>query len=233
MLSARLEIRRGQFRLSLSLEVPPGPTAIIGPNGAGKTTALLAILGALPDVEGKLTVDGATLLDSSQGLEVPVEDRRIAYVPQDYGLFPHLSVLDNVTFGLRTLAPDDRGERVAGALERLDVQHLQDRLPGSLSGGERQRVALARAVAMRPRAVLLDEPLAALDKPTRLRMRGFLAEHLRSLAVPALVVTHDAADVVALGGPLAVLESGRVAQTGPLGTVHEAPATDFGQAFWR
>jgi len=233
MLSARLEARRGRFQLSLSLEVPVGPTAIIGPNGAGKTTALLAILGALPDVEGNLTVDGTPLLDSARRLEVPVEDRRIAYVPQDYGLFPHLSVLDNVAFGLHHLAPDDRGERVAGALDRLGVRHLQERLPGSLSGGERQRVALARALAMRPRAVLLDEPLAALDKPTRLRVRDFLAQHLRSLAVPALVVTHDASDVIALGGPLVVLESGQVAQTGPLGAVHEAPATEFGQAFWR
>jgi len=233
MLSARLDVRRGQFRLSLTLEVPPGPTAIIGPNGAGKTTALLAVLGALPDVEGTLSVDGATLLDSARGVDVPVEERRIAYVPQDYGLFPHLSVLDNVAFGLRQLPADDRGERVAAALHQLGLAHIQHRLPGSLSGGERQRVALARALAMRPRAVLLDEPLAALDKPTRLRVRSFLAEHLRGLAVPALVVTHDSADVLALGGPLVVLESGQVAQTGALGTVHSAPATEFGQAFWR
>ena len=232
MLSARLEARRGTFTLSLQLEAAAGPTAIIGPNGSGKSTLFLAVLGALPDVRGTLSLDGTVLLDSQRGLMTPVEERRIAYVPQDYGLFPHLTVQANVAFGLAQLPPDERVQRVTSALADLGLTILGGRLPGQLSGGERQRVALARALAIRPRAVLLDEPLAALDAPTRVRMRGFLADHLRRLAVPALVVTHDAADVRALGGPVLVLEGGRLAQEGSPEVVRADPSTPFARAFW-
>jgi molybdate transport system ATP-binding protein len=232
MLSARLEARRGTFTLALELEAPAGPSAIIGPNGSGKSTLFLAVLGALPDVRGTLSLDGTVLLDSARGLITPVEERRIAYVPQDYGLFPHLTVQANVGFGLAPLSQEERAARVTSALADLGLTQLAARLPGQLSGGERQRVALARALAIRPRAVLLDEPLAALDAPTRIRMRGFLADHLRRLAVPALVVTHDAADVRALGGPVLVLEAGRLAQAGSPEAVRADPGTAFARAFW-
>lgn len=232
MLDARLELRRGSFRLSVDFSAGPGPLLITGPNGSGKTTLLLAVLGALRPAQGRLVVSGTVFFDSAQHLSLPVEDRNIAYVPQDSGLFPHLSVRDNVGFGLSRLSPEARAERVEQALRQLGAAHLADALPTRLSGGERQRVALARALAIQPRAVLLDEPLASLDAPTRVRFRDFLAEHLRRLDVPALVVTHEAEDARVLGGQMLVLEGGRIAERGQVETLAKSPASTFSRAFW-
>jgi ABC-type sulfate/molybdate transport systems ATPase subunit len=210
----------------------PGPLLISGPNGSGKTTLLLAVLGAVRPIDGRLALSGTVFFDAAQRLWKPVEERRIAYVPQDSGLFPHLSVADNVAFGLVALGPAAKVARVKEALDRLDVFHLLDRMPMQLSGGERQRVALARALAMQPLALLLDEPLASLDAPTRVRFRDFLAEHLRRLDVPALLVTHDAEDARVLGGQMLVLEGGRIAECGQVEALRQAPLSDFSRAFW-
>lgn len=232
MLDARLELRRGGFRLSVDFSAGPGPLLVTGPNGCGKTTLLLALLGAIRPSAGRLVLSGTVFFDSKQHVSLPVEDRNIAYVPQDSGLFPHLSVRDNVGFGLSRLPPAARAERVEQALTQLGAAHVADRMPTRLSGGERQRVALARALAMQPRAVLLDEPLASLDAPTRVRFRDFLAEHLRRLEVPALVVTHEAEDARVLGGEMLVLEGGHVAEHGHVEALRESPASTFSRAFW-
>lgn len=232
MLDARLELRRGAFRLSVDFSAGPGPLLITGPNGAGKTTLLLALLGAVRPRQGRLVLSETVFFDSQARVFLPVEDRHIAYVPQDSGLFPHLSVRDNVGFGLFRLSPQERAARVESALARLGAVHVQDRMPSSLSGGERQRVALARAVAMQPKALLLDEPLAALDAPTRVRFRDFLAEHLRQLDVPALVVTHEAEDARVLGGEMLVLEGGHVAERGRVEALRATPKSAFARAFW-
>jgi ABC-type sulfate/molybdate transport systems ATPase subunit len=232
VLDARFELRRGGFRLSVDFSAGPGPLLVTGPNGSGKTTLLLALLGAIRPSQGRLVLCGSVFFDSKQHVSLPVEDRNIAYVPQDSGLFPHLSVRDNVGFGLSGLPPAARAERVEQALTQLGVAHVADRMPTRLSGGERQRVALARALAMQPRAVLLDEPLASLDAPTRVRFRDFLAEHLRRLEVPALVVTHEAEDARVLGGEMLVLEGGHVAEHGHVEALRESPASTFSRAFW-
>ncbi|MGO8968507.1 MAG: ATP-binding cassette domain-containing protein [Myxococcaceae bacterium] len=232
MLDARLELRRGAFHLSVELAAGPGPLLVTGPNGAGKTTLLLAVLGAIRPTAGRLVLGRDVLFDAASGFSLPTEERRVAYVPQDSGLFPHLSVRDNVGFSLFRLAPPARVARVEEALQKLQAAPLAERLPGALSAGERQRVALARAVAMEPRALLLDEPLAALDAPSRVRFRDFLAEHLRRLDIPALVVTHEADDARALGGDMLVLEAGRVTQHGPVDALRAAPASAFARAFW-
>jgi ABC-type sulfate/molybdate transport systems ATPase subunit len=232
VLDARLELRRGGFRLSAAFSAGPGPLLITGPNGSGKTTLLLAVLGALRPTQGRLVLSGTVFFDSAQHLSLPVEDRNIAYVPQDSGLFPHLSVRDNVGFGLSRLTPAARAQRVEQALTQLGAAQVADAMPTRLSGGERQRVALARALAMQPRAVLLDEPLASLDAPTRVRFRDFLAEHLRRLDVPALVVTHEAEDARVLGGDMLVLEGGHVAEQGHVEALRESPASTFSRAFW-
>jgi molybdate transport system ATP-binding protein len=232
VLDARLEFRRGVFRLSVDFSAGPGPLLITGPNGSGKTTLLLAILGAVRPSHGRLVLGGTVFFDSQQRLSLPVEDRHIAYVPQDSGLFPHLSVRQNVGFGLARLSPSVRATRVERALAQLGAAHVADRMPSNLSGGERQRVALARALAMQPKALLLDEPLAALDAPTRVRFRDFLAEHLRQLDVPALVVTHEAEDARVLGGEMLVLEGGNVAERGHVEALRLAPASAFARAFW-
>jgi molybdate transport system ATP-binding protein len=232
VLDARLELRRGGFRLSVDFSAGPGPLLVTGPNGSGKTTLLLAVLGALRPTQGRLVLSGSVFFDSAERVSLPVEDRNIAYVPQDSGLFPHLSVRDNVGFGLSRLPAAARAERVERALTQLGAAHVADAMPTRLSGGERQRVALARALATQPRAVLLDEPLASLDAPTRVRFRDFLAEYLRRLDVPALVVTHEAEDARVLGGDMLVLEGGRVAEHGHVEVLRESPGSTFSRAFW-
>ena len=232
MLDARLEIRQGSFHLSVDFAAGPGPLLIAGPNGAGKTTLLLAVLGAVRPTSGRLVLGRDVFFDAALGVYLPVEERRVAYVPQDSGLFPHLTVRDNVGFGLSRLARPARAARVEEALVQLGAAALAERLPVGLSGGERQRVALARALATQPHALLLDEPLAALDAPSRVRFRTFLATYLRQLEIPALVVTHDAEDARVLGGDMLVLEAGRVTERGPVEALRSAPASVFARAFW-
>lgn len=227
-----MEVRRGSFHLSVDFVAGPGPLLVTGPNGAGKTTLLLAVLGALRPSAGRLVLGSDILFDAASGLCLAVEERRVAYVPQDSGLFPHLSVRDNVGFGLAGLDGGTRAARVERALQRLGAEGLAQRMPSGLSGGERQRVALARALAMEPHALLLDEPLAALDAPSRARFRSFLAGHLRQLDVPALVVSHEAEDARVLGGEMLVLESGRVTERGPVEALRLGPTSAFTRAFF-
>jgi molybdate transport system ATP-binding protein len=211
--------RIGELPLELTFECGAAPTAIIGPNGAGKTTLLRAIAGAPVAITGTIVLSGRALTG------LPPESRRIGYVPQGHGLFPHLSVIDNVAFGC------DR-ERAVATLDRLDANHLADRRPRTLSGGERQRIALARALAPDPAGLLLDEPLASLDVGKRRHMRTFLAESLRKAARPTLVVTHDARDVIAIASHVVVIEHGRVTQSGPPQDVAAAPASEFVAEFF-
>lgn len=227
MLDLELEVVRDGFALEVSLSLPAGPTALVGPNGAGKSTLLRAILGAVPVRRGRIVLEGTTLLDTARGVRLAAEERRVGWVPQEYALFPHLSVAENVAFG--SAGPAGRA-RAATVLEELGLASLASRRPGALSGGERQKVALARALAAEPRALLLDEPLAALDADTRETTRTLLTETLRRLAIPSLVVTHDARDLAALGAPLVLLEAGRVRASGPLSTLRDSPPGDFARS---
>jgi molybdate transport system ATP-binding protein len=164
VLELELEVVRDGFTLEVQLSLARGPTALVGPNGAGKSTLLRAILGAVPVRRGRVVLDGNALLDTARGVSVPTEERRVAWVPQEYALFPHLTVLENVAFGV----PGPTGRtRAAAVMDQLGLTALGSRRPGALSGGERQKVALARALATEPRMLLLDEPLAALDADTR------------------------------------------------------------------
>ncbi len=211
MLELELELVRDGFVLEATLSLAGGPTALVGPNGAGKSTLLRAILGAVPVRRGRIVLHGRTLLDTARGISLPSEERGVGWLPQDYALFPHLTVLENVCFG----CPGPSGRAHASAvLDQLGVGPLASRRPATLSGGERQKVALARALVAEPRALLLDEPLAALDADTRETTRGLLADTLRRLAIPSLVVTHEMRDVLALGGPVVLLEAGRVRSVG-------------------
>jgi molybdate transport system ATP-binding protein len=215
----------GTFAYDVELRIDgPGALVLAGPNGAGKSTVLKAILGALRPVRGRISLGGAPVFDAARDLDVPTELRGIGYVPQTYALFPHLSALDNVAFGLRG---PDRSRRARAVMDRLGVGELAERRPGSLSGGERQRVALARALAPEPRLLLLDEPLAALDVVTRRQVRAFLSDRLRSLEIPSIVVTHDLDDARTLGDRLAILERGRVVDSGDLKSVLERRASPF------
>ncbi|KYF71592.1 molybdenum ABC transporter ATP-binding protein [Sorangium cellulosum] len=230
-LRARVVARVGRLLLDAELDTGGGTLALVGPNGAGKTSLLSVLLGVLPVERGRVEVGAAVLLDTACGLDVPVEERRIGYVPQDYALFPHLSVRENVAFAVRSAPPRPRGaaraERVDAMLNELGIAAHAGRRTQALSGGEKQRVALARALSVSPRALLLDEPLAALDVHSRREVRAFLAGYLRALSIPTVVVTHDASDARLLGHRIAVLEAGRVTQTGTWDELAARPASRF------
>jgi len=223
-LVATVRARRGALSLDVKLRVS-GCVAVLGPNGAGKTTLLQALLGALPVEQAAVTVGGVAVVDTSRGLDTPVELRGFAYVPQGYALFPHMTVREHLRFAAtcrRLPAERARAVEVQFALEALAA-----RRPAALSGGERQRLALARALVAQPRLVLLDEPLAALDLERRAQVRGELAEALRSFQVPTLVVTHDPVEARALAASAVVIEDGRVSQAGTWADLAAAPATPF------
>lgn len=206
------------FKLEAALDVGSEPVALIGPNGSGKSSLLLAILGIRDPGLARIDLGDEVIVSTKQGLVRPTEERRFAYLPQDYGLFPHLTAQENVEFALACgetrLRPQRRLEARA-LLERFRISHLTARRPAQLSGGERQRVALARAIATRPRVLLLDEPMAALDVEARVEMRALLADYIQQLAIPTLFVTHDVADVDALAGQVAVMEAGNLITCAP------------------
>lgn len=223
-LDARLVVEHGSFRLDVTLTAAPGDVvALLGPNGAGKTTALRALAGLLPLSGGRLRLDGAPLE------RTPPESRPVGVVFQDYLLFPHLSALDNVAFGPRCQGASKAEARAEAAvwLERMGLADHASAKPRRLSGGQAQRVALARALATRPRLLLLDEPLAALDARTRLEVRGQLRRHLAAFEAVAVLVTHDPLDAMVLADRLVVIEHGSVVQVGSPAEIARRPRTDY------
>jgi ABC-type sulfate/molybdate transport systems ATPase subunit len=226
---AQFSLQLGTFSLRVDLSGGASPTAIIGPNGAGKSTLLRTLAGAHRPQAGTIGWAGRTLFDAGAGVNLAPELRRVGYLPQGFGLFDHLRVLDNVAFGI---AGGDRG-RARAALERLGAADLADRAPATLSGGERQRVALARALATEPELLLLDEPLSSLDIVARRAVRGELVAAITAAEIPALVVTHDPQDVLALGGAVVVLEGGEVTAQASVAELRAAPPTPFASAFFR
>ena len=218
------------FRLELSLSAEPRAVlAVLGPNGAGKSTLLRLVSGLLPLESGTIRIGERVVDDPARGVFVPPQERRVGVVFQDHRLFPHLRVVDNVAFG-----PQSRGAGRAAArasagewLERLGLADLATRRPRQLSGGQAQRVALARALASHPAALLMDEPLAALDVQTRAEVQGELREHLHAFAGPTVLVTHDPIEALLLATRIVVLERGRVAQQGSPGEITSRPLTPY------
>jgi molybdate transport system ATP-binding protein len=221
LLDARVRRHVVDAALAVPLTGPP-VTALFGPSGAGKTTVLRAVAG-LERTAGHVRV-GDEVWDDGRRVFVPARRRRVGYLFQEHALFPHLSVEANVVYGLRRLPRAERPERAREALAAAGAGHLTERRVDQLSGGEAQRVALARALAPRPRLLLLDEPLSALDAPTRLRLRTDLRATLLAQRVPTLLVTHDRTEALALADRVAVLVDGRVRQVGSPQEVFERPA---------
>ena len=229
-LDAEIRVRRGELTVQAHLQVEAGQIlAVIGPNGAGKTTLLRCLAGLLAIGSGRVRVGQAVWDDPAGGVFVPATDRRVGVVFQDYRLFPHLSVLDNVAFADRSrgLRRAPARERAGAVLDRLGIGDLAGRRPAQLSGGQAQRVALARALAAEPALLLLDEPLSALDARTRLEVRGELRRYLATFAGPTILVTHDPLEAMILADRILVLEAGRTVQEGTPAAVARRPATDY------
>ena len=230
MLRAEVGVQVGELAVDVALEVGSDEVvALLGPNGAGKTSVLRALAGLVPIDSGRIELDGTVLDDPAAGTFVPTRDRSIGVVFQDLLLFPRLSALDNVAFGLRSKGRPKAEARVEAAqwLERLGVSARADARPRSLSGGEAQRVALARALVTEPRLLLLDEPLSALDAGTRVAVRSELRRHLAEFAGSRLLVTHDPVDALVLADRLVIVEEGRVVQTGTGAEVTARPASRY------
>jgi molybdate transport system ATP-binding protein len=229
-LEARLRLTLGQLRLDVELAVGAGELVVLlGPNGAGKTTLLRALAGLVPLEDGRVVLDGVVLDDPAAGVHVPTERRPIGFVFQDYLLFPHLSALENVAFGLRArgLGRTEARRRAAGWLDRVGLAGQAGARPRALSGGQAQRVALARSMVADPRLLLLDEPLAALDAATRTALRRELRRHLASFDGSRLLVTHDPLEAIALADRLVVLEAGRITQAGTAEEVRRRPRSPY------
>ena len=229
-MSARLEVRLVKrlpgFTLDVAWTADGGVAALFGPSGSGKTLTLQCLAGLLRPDEGRIVVDGRVLFDAAAGADIPPQARRVGYVFQGYALFPHLTVAENVGFGLRGRPRDERARRVADVLTRLGLVGLERRRPAELSGGQRQRVALGRALAVDPALLLLDEPLSALDAPLRRALRAELRAVLSEWGTAAVVVTHDFGEAYRLGDRIVVYEGGRVVQAAPRAELLWQPASE-------
>ncbi len=211
-------------------------TALVGASGCGKTTVLRCLAGLDAPQQGRVSYGDEVWFDAARRINLRPQQRGIGYLFQEYALFPHLTVSENIAFGLTPgtlLRPLQNGKGTPGAaigdrvrelLDMLQLAGLEARYPHQLSGGQQQRVALARTVAPRPRLLLLDEPLSALDSPTRTELRGGLRRVLEQWAIPTIIVTHDAAEVAAFADHVAVLCDGRIRQQGPVAEVFQNPA---------
>jgi molybdate transport system ATP-binding protein len=220
LIRVRFSIPLSEFELSVSLDLERPVTALFGPSGAGKTTILEAMAGLRPLREGEIRVDDEVVFSSEAGISVPPEKRRFGFVPQDALLFPHLDVQANLLYGFR-----EGGElSLSSVAEALEIGHLLDRRPSRLSGGERQRVALGRALLSQPRLLLLDEPVASLDAGLKDRVLPYVTRVRELHRIPAVVVSHDVADVLTLADEVVVLDRGKVVDRGAPRAVLASPA---------
>ena len=230
MLDADIRLRLDRLSLDAVLHAEAGEVvAVLGPNGSGKSTILRALAGLLALTGGRVELDGQVLDDPATRTRVAPERRPVALMFQEYLLFPHMSALENVAFGLRARGTDrrDARQRAAAALERLGVGPVAAARPGGMSGGQQQRVAMARALVTEPRLLLLDEPLAALDVSTKAEVRRHLRSVLTASTSANLLVTHDLLDAVALASRMVVIENGGIVQSGTPAEVTARPRSQY------
>jgi molybdate transport system ATP-binding protein len=230
MLDADIQLRLERLSLDALITVQAGEVvALLGPNGAGKSTVLRALAGLLRLDGGQVLLDGTVLEDPARRVRVPPEKRPIGLMFQDYLLFPHLTAVENVAFGLRARGTDrnEARQKATAAMERLGLEAVTSARPGSMSGGQQQRVALARAMVTQPRLLLLDEPLAALDVSTKNNLRRYLRTVLRESHAASVLVTHDLLDAVALADRMVVIENGGIVQAGTPAEVTARPRSQY------
>jgi molybdate transport system ATP-binding protein len=225
-LRVRMERRAANaafFVLDVSLDLPPGITILFGTSGSGKSTLLDCIAGLVPPDAGQIKIGDAIVFDSDNRVNTPPQRRRIAYVFQSLALFPHMTVEENVDYGLPHLPPEQRTARIAEVLQAFRVENLRERRPAEISGGEKQRVALARSLVTLPRVLLLDEPLTGLDAELKASIVDDLRAWNAAQKIPVLYVTHTREEVDALGERVVVLDHGRVVNQGAPHEVLDAP----------
>ena len=207
-----VEMKLGDFGITVAFSVGPGITALFGPSGAGKTSILNMIAGVLKPERGRIAVDGQVLFDSNHHINLKPNHRRVGYIFQDARLFPHLSVRGNLLYGFNRTPPEQRYVQLAPMTALLGIDHLLDRRPASLSGGEQQRVAIGRAILASPRILLMDEPFAALDKARKQEIMPYIERLRDELKIPMLYVTHFQAEVDRLAGTVVRVEKGHLAK---------------------
>ncbi len=225
MLELRLRKRLKNFDLNLALSAPKGITALFGPSGAGKSMTLACVAGLAQPDAGRIVLNGEVLFDADRNINRSPQRRWVGYVMQDYLLFPHMTVAQNIAFGLTRRSRAEKKDIVADALRRIGLAGFERRLPAELSGGQQQRVALARTLVTNPRMLLLDEPFSALDESTRARLHRDVLRLRAELDIPILFVTHNLAEAYRLADNIAVLEAGHLLQFGPPETVIYHPTS--------
>lgn len=218
-LSVTLRIEQQHFKVDVAFEAPPGITILFGPSGSGKSTTLAAIAGLVRPKAGRIALGGEVWFDAEQRVDVAVEKRHVAFVFQSLALFPHMTAVGNVSYGMNGATNGDKRKRAVELLERFKVAHLADRRPTTFSGGEAQRVALARALGMSPRVVLMDEPFSAMDQRLRVNLVRDVRSIIEELAVPMVFVTHHRGEARALGDRAVFIEQGKIVKTGSVGDV--------------
>lgn len=219
------EVPFERFELDVEFEVPSGFTILFGASGCGKTTTLKSISGIVRPDAGRISIDHEVLFDSERRIDLPIRKRGVGYVFQELALFPHLSARANVEFGMTNLSNTERRQRAEIMMEALHISHIARRKPREVSGGEAQRIALARALSCKPRILLLDEPLSAIDEATKLGIISDLKSLNREMCLPILYVTHNREEAVSLGERVIVFERGRVVARGLPIEVFGAPMT--------
>ncbi len=224
-LEVAIEKNAAGFQLAVEFSADGAPLGLLGPSGSGKSMTLRAIAGLETPDRGRIVLNGRVLFDSQQGIDVPASERRIGLLFQNYALFPHLSVAENIAFGLRRLPDAERNRRVAGQLAAAHLEDFAERFPSTLSGGEQQRVALARALAIEPAALLLDEPFSALDTYLRGALERQLRETLAGYRGSTLFVSHNLEEAYRVCENLVVLAGGKVAAQGPKEEIFRHPPT--------
>lgn len=222
-LEAQFEKRLATYNLNVAFSCGADPLAVLGPSGAGKSMTLRCIAGLERPDRGRIALDGRALFDSSKNINLPSRERRIGLLFQHYALFPHLTVAENISFGLHGLPASERDARVKRQIAQAHLAGFENRSPRELSGGEQQRVALARALAIEPQALLLDEPLSALDTHLRSQIERQLIDTLATFRRPALFVTHNMEEAYRIATNLVVLTKGRVAAHGPKEEIFRHP----------
>ncbi|GCE11093.1 ABC transporter ATP-binding protein [Tengunoibacter tsumagoiensis] len=230
MLEVMLDTRLKSFHLAVDFSVREGETLVLlGESGAGKSTVLRALVGLLQPEQGRIVYNGRIYLDSQRRVYVPPQERPFGYVFQEYVLFPHLTVFENVAFGLRAqhIPQVEIRRRVREALEQVHLSNYETRRPGQLSGGQQQRVAIARALVLQPQLLLLDEPLAALDVQTRREVRQELRQILQQAHITTVMVTHQYIEALLFGQQILVLEQGRILQQGDQQKLRESPRSSY------